>query len=238
MRALRSRTVRHAAVALAATALTLGLTACNGATDTDAGGSTGSTASAGSGSDSAGSGSDSGGSGGAKGQTTGGSSTGGSSSGGKQEEGDVMNGGGSADRGSGTAVCGTGDLEFEVKPVSRPVNHVLLVVTNTSDRPCHVIDAPYVRWGEAQSSSQIVESSAPEAEPELAPGGSAYAGVMTSSAGEDTGEGVEETEVTITLRDLKGGTVPGTLSASTNSVYISNETVTHWRSSADEALTY
>ncbi|MGJ3560305.1 DUF4232 domain-containing protein [Streptomyces sp. INA 01156] len=64
----------------------------------------------------------------------------------------------------------------------RPLNHLLLTVTNTGSKNCDLIGYPAVRFGEAQSVPPAFEDSKPQAVVTLAPGESGYAGVLLSAA--------------------------------------------------------
>ncbi|WP_327189706.1 DUF4232 domain-containing protein [Streptomyces xinghaiensis] len=76
--------------------------------------------------------------------------------------------------------CSAANTEVTVTEVSRPINHLLLTATNTGTAPCFAYSAPLLRFDEsAQSALAIVEDSKPQAVVTLAPGESAYAGILT-----------------------------------------------------------
>ncbi|MBT2384841.1 DUF4232 domain-containing protein [Streptomyces sp. ISL-11] len=83
---------------------------------------------------------------------------------------------------NGKVPCAPGAVKVEAKAVSSPVNHLLLVATNTSKGPCHAYGFPFLRFDADQATAISVEESRPQAVVTLAPGKSAYAGVLTSSA--------------------------------------------------------
>lgn len=138
-----------------------------------------------------------------------------------------------------TPACTAGNSSTTVAEVSRPVNHLLLTVTNTGDTPCNAYYAPALRFDDSQAATSIVESSKPQAVVTLAPGESGYAGIQTSLA---TGEGTDgytatalevhfktiDDEDTSDWADL---TLPG------EGVYIDNTaTVTYWQYDLEDAL--
>ncbi|MGW7486939.1 DUF4232 domain-containing protein [Streptomyces sp. NPDC054786] len=151
----------------------------------------------------------------------------------------------SAGRGSGsrtTAACTGAHVKVTATKVNRPVNHMLLTATNTGSVPCNAYGAPYLRWDDAQAATTFLDASKPQAVVTLAPGKSAYAGIMYQSAdgsgsgghtaralgvlfGNRAGNGSTGPSVRLTLP--KGG-VPTDSSA----------WVTYWQSRADDALTW
>lgn len=78
--------------------------------------------------------------------------------------------------------CSTATTRMTATEVSRPLNHVLLTVTNTGSKSCDLIGYPAVRFGDAQSVPPAIEDSKPQAVVTLAPGASGYASVLLSSA--------------------------------------------------------
>jgi hypothetical protein len=182
----RNRRTRLLAAATL-TAAVLTLTACNsGEGVNDEGASAGSTPSA-SATSSTGSGEGTTGSG--KGDQTGatpeastGGSTGSSGSTGGSGSSGSSGSTGSDDSGPTLNPCTPSATRTTVTEVSRPLNHVLLTVTNTGSKNCDLVDYPAVRFGEAQSVPPAFEDSKPQAVVTLAPGESGYAGVLLSAA--------------------------------------------------------
>ncbi|MEU9116692.1 DUF4232 domain-containing protein [Streptomyces sp. NPDC048483] len=179
--------------------------------------------------------------GGAKdGQSSKGSS--GSSGGGSEGK----NGSGqTAGKGSGsqtTAACAGAHVKVTATKVDRPVNHMLLTATNTGSVPCHAYNAPYLRWDDGQAATPFKDASKPQAVITLAPGESAYAGIMYQSA-DGTGNGGH------TARTLGVLFANGAGNGSTgSSVQLplpkggiptdSSAWVTYWQSTAEDALTW
>ncbi|MBU6535769.1 DUF4232 domain-containing protein [Streptomyces sp. NPDC057245] len=140
-----------------------------------------------------------------------------------------------------TQACTAANSDTTVSEVPRPLNHLLLTVTNTGDTPCNAYYAPALRFDDSQAATPVLESSKPQAVVTLAPGESGYAGILTSLP---TGEGTNgHTATTLEVHfkdradedtnDWPTLTLPG------NGVYLdSTATVTYWQSDLNDALSY
>ncbi|MEU8771812.1 DUF4232 domain-containing protein [Streptomyces griseus] len=73
--------------------------------------------------------------------------------------------------------CTPKNSTVEVSSVSRPINHLLLTVTNTGSTRCSAYYAPFLRFDGAQAVYPILDDSKPQAVVTLAPGEEAYAGI-------------------------------------------------------------
>lgn len=248
---MSTRTHRTRLLAAAAlTAVTLTLTACNnGEGVKDEGASAGSAASASTtssseasgggsagagqtdqtGSTSQGSTGGAAGSGGTKGSTGTSGSTGSSgSSGSTGSQGD-------SDSGPTLTPCSTTSTRTTATEVSRPLNHLLLTVTNTGSKNCDLVDYPAVRFGEAQSVPPVFEDSKPQAVVTLAPGESGYAGVLLS-AGDGSGSN-GYTAKSLEVYFNVDATVAANPSLPTKGVYVDDSIrVTYWQSTMADAL--
>ncbi|MGW1895499.1 DUF4232 domain-containing protein [Streptomyces sp. NPDC002004] len=246
-RTTRIRLFGAATVALA----TLSLTACengDGARDEGAsaaststarhGGSAGSggssTTTAGSGGSTNGGGANSGGanSGSANGTASGGSTSGKSGAATK---------GGANGRSAGSSAhsnnqpCNGANTKTTATVVSRPLNHLLLSVTNTGTKNCDLLGYPAARFGEAQAVPPVIEASHPQAVVTLAPGESGYAGVLLSAGDGSGGNGY--TAKSLTVHFDSGRAATPALPA--KGVYVDDKlSVTYWQSSMDDALSY
>ncbi|WP_030044550.1 DUF4232 domain-containing protein, partial [Streptomyces resistomycificus] len=89
---------------------------------------------------------------------------------------------GSKDSVPGSTRCSGASTRTTATEVSRPLNHLLLTVTNTGSKNCDLVDYPAVRFGEAQSVPPAIEDSKPQAVVTLAPGESGYASVILAAA--------------------------------------------------------
>ncbi|MFC5072656.1 DUF4232 domain-containing protein [Kitasatospora cinereorecta] len=145
------------------------------------------------------------------------------------------------DDGPVTLACDGGNSKVTLTAVTRPVNHMLLTVTNTGSKACNAYYHPFLRFGEAQAVPQVFEESKPQAVVTLSPGESAYAGVMTSSAdGSGTG-GYSTKDLTVSFqgREGSGSSGPSTDIPLAKAVYVdSTLTVTYWQTDMDDALMY
>ncbi|MFE2584732.1 DUF4232 domain-containing protein [Streptomyces sp. NPDC059378] len=83
-------------------------------------------------------------------------------------------------------ICEGSNTKTVAAPLSRPVNYMLLTVTNTGGKSCYLHGYPAVRFGEAQAVPPVIEDSKPQAVVTLRPGESGYAAVNLS-AGDGSG---------------------------------------------------
>ncbi|MFM9698999.1 DUF4232 domain-containing protein [Streptomyces europaeiscabiei] len=138
--------------------------------------------------------------------------------------------------------CNGSNTTVTAKPVSRPINHLLITVKNTGSKFCDLYYNPTVRFGEAQSAPRVMEESKPQAVVTLAPGESGYAGVLLSMADGSGGEGTTEKKVVIHFQGRKPGSdagAPASPALPAKGVYVDNSVaVTYWQSSAADALVY
>ncbi|MFJ8576038.1 DUF4232 domain-containing protein [[Kitasatospora] papulosa] len=148
---------------------------------------------------------------------------------------------GGKDTGPVTRACDGGNSKVTLTPVPRPLNHMLLTVTNTGSTACNAYYYPFLRFGEAQSTPPVIEESKPQAVVTVLPGESAYAGVMTSSA-DGSGTGGYSTRKAVVHfqgRDGSGSTGPSANAPLSKAVYVdSTLSVTYWQTDMDDALMY
>lgn len=155
---------------------------------------------------------------------------------GETDTGQVGDGG---EAGGEIAACTDATTELAVAPVERPINHLLLTVTNTGTTSCLAYHAPHLRFGEAQSALPVSEDSQPQAVVTLAPGETAYAGIMTSNAAGEAGEGHTVTGLGVQLADRAGGGAGDLVDVPLpdGEAYVDPAAqVTYWQSSLDQAL--
>ncbi|MFI0786180.1 DUF4232 domain-containing protein [Streptomyces lydicus] len=138
--------------------------------------------------------------------------------------------------------CNGARVKVTAVMVNRPVNHMLLTATNTGSAPCHAYHGPYLRWDAGQAATAFLKTSKPQAVITLAPGRSAYAGVMYRSAdGSGSGGHTARTlDVVFANRAGNGSTGPSVrFSLLKGGVTVdSSAWVTYWQSSAEDALTW
>jgi predicted small secreted protein len=137
--------------------------------------------------------------------------------------------------GTRNVACDGSTTKTTATAVSRPLNHLLLTVTNTGTRNCDLTGYPIARFGEAQSVPPVAEQTHPQAVVTLAPGESGYAGVLLSAADGSGGNGY--TAKTLKVGFDKGAAATPALPA--KGVYVDDKlTVTYWQQDLDTALTY
>ncbi|MFI6880356.1 DUF4232 domain-containing protein [Streptomyces sp. NPDC050400] len=140
-------------------------------------------------------------------------------------------------------VCDGSNTKTTAAPVNRPVNHMLLTVTNTSGKRCDLYSYPAVRLGEAQSVPPVMEESQPQAVVSLEPGQSGYAAVALSATDGSGSNGYTAKTLVVSfagpegLGDYDGPAARPALPA--KGVYVDDSIkVTYWQTSMDSALTW
>ncbi|MEU1438971.1 DUF4232 domain-containing protein [Streptomyces sp. NPDC005786] len=137
--------------------------------------------------------------------------------------------------------CTGGNTETTVSKVSRPLNHLLLTLTNTGNRPCYAYYAPKLRFDDAQAVFPILEDSRPQAVVTLDPGQSAYAAIGLTG---EPGAGPAPREAThlqvyFSGKSPEGSTgTPANLTLPTGTYWDDNGYVTYWQTERADALTY
>ncbi|MEV4744498.1 DUF4232 domain-containing protein [Streptomyces sp. NPDC049555] len=142
-------------------------------------------------------------------------------------------------RGAVTATCDLKDLSFTLRNVSRPIDHALLVATNTGSAPCNAVRAPFVGFDDSQYVIGSLEASAPQAAVTLQPGQSAYAGIKTSAADDSARWGYFAETARIAL-DAGDGESTGTVTVRLPQKTWIDDTawVTYWQTDAESALSW
>ncbi|MCX5384891.1 DUF4232 domain-containing protein [Streptomyces sp. NBC_00083] len=136
--------------------------------------------------------------------------------------------------GSSDASCTGATVKLTATPVTRPINHVLLTVTNTGSTRCNAYYAPSVAFfGDQQSPVAVDKDTIPQAVVSLSPGASAYAMVRTQ--GEDDGSKPRNsTRVSVYFqgKDDNGSTGSAAHASLTKSIAVveSQAMVTYWQS--------
>ncbi len=150
--------------------------------------------------------------------------------------------GGSDDAPATFNPCNGSNTSVSAAPVSRPVNHMLITVKNTGSKNCDLTYYPVLRFDEMQWVPQPVEESKPQAVVTLAPGESAYAGVLLSAADGSGSGGATGKKLTVGFQgrtpNSDGGPAAIPSLPAAGVYYDSSLTVTYWQSSTDDALTY
>ncbi|MYS82152.1 DUF4232 domain-containing protein [Embleya scabrispora] len=151
---------------------------------------------------------------------------------------------GPADRpDSGNPVtCEGSNTKTVAAPLNRPVNHMLLTVTNTGGKTCFLYGYPGVRFGEAQAVPPVIQDSRPQAVVTLKPGESGYASVNLSAADGSGGSGHTEKSVAVYFQGPSGNESVGAgahPALPAKGAYIDDSLkVTYWQQSMDNAVTW
>ncbi|MFJ4899573.1 MULTISPECIES: DUF4232 domain-containing protein [unclassified Streptomyces] len=147
---------------------------------------------------------------------------------------------GSSSKGKSDA-CTGGNTKTSVSKVTRPINHLLLTVTNTGSTSCNAYYAPKLRFDDAQAVFQILEDSKPQAVVTLNPGESAYASIgLTGEPGAGPApRKATHLQVNFAGRSNEGSTgSPAELNLPANTVWDDNGFVTYWQTEMSDALQY
>ncbi|MFF7015843.1 MULTISPECIES: DUF4232 domain-containing protein [Streptomyces] len=134
--------------------------------------------------------------------------------------------------------CTPKNATVKVSKVSRPINHLLLTVTNTGSKDCAAYHAPYLRFDDAQAVYPILDDSKPQAVVLLSPGEKAYAGIaLLGEPGEDKPVRSDNLGVIMVDRNSepKG---EATLKLPAKTYTDSRGFVTHWQSDIETALMF
>ncbi|MFJ9413359.1 DUF4232 domain-containing protein [Streptomyces sp. NPDC101227] len=138
--------------------------------------------------------------------------------------------------------CQGSNTKTVAAPLNRPVNHMLLTVTNTGGSTCYLYGYPAVRFGEAQSVPPAIEDSHPQAVVTLKPGESGYASVTLSAADGSGAHGRTEKSLAVYFQGPSGNESVGTAAhpaLPAKGVHIDDSLkVTYWQQSMDDAISW
>lgn len=140
-----------------------------------------------------------------------------------------------------TVTCEGSNTKTSVSKVTRPINHLLLTLTNTGKHTCYAYYAPKLRFDDAQAVFRILEDSQPQAVVTLDPGQSAYAAIGLVG---EPGDGPAPREskhlqVNFSGRNPQGSTgTPAQLKLPAHTFWDDNGFVTYWQAEMADALTY
>ncbi|MET9295776.1 DUF4232 domain-containing protein [Streptomyces sp. NPDC003077] len=137
--------------------------------------------------------------------------------------------------------CTSKNTKVTVQKISRPINHLLLTVTNTGSTRCDAYAYPYLRFDENQAVTPVVEASRPQAVVSLKPGQSAYAGIRTSSASGEGGKVRPAYKLAVLFADRNGqggSGSPVVLTLPKDTQIDDSAEVTYWQSTLDDAISW
>ncbi|GHJ37506.1 DUF4232 domain-containing protein [Streptomyces sp. TS71-3] len=150
--------------------------------------------------------------------------------------------GGYGTSGTKAVTCQGSNTRTVAAPLNRPVNHMLLTVTNTGSTTCYLYGYPAVRFTDAQSVPPAIEESHPQAVVTLTPGESGYASVSLSAA---DGSGTNGRTVKLLTVYFQGRTAAEKVPSAAHpplpaaGVFIDDSLkVTYWQQSMDDAISW
>ncbi|WP_432061990.1 DUF4232 domain-containing protein [Streptomyces sp. S1] len=156
-----------------------------------------------------------------------------------KSKGDGNNKGGGGGKDTADRPCDASAVRVVYSPVSRPLNHALLTVTNTGRTACSAYYAPMLRLDDGQAAVAVDQSSKPQAVVTLFPGESAYAAMILSAADGSGQHGRTSKKLTVWFapRDDSGSSGgPAVLKLPAGTYTDSTTRVTYWQSSMEDAL--
>ncbi|MFI2203893.1 DUF4232 domain-containing protein [Streptomyces sp. NPDC020192] len=148
--------------------------------------------------------------------------------------------------GSGTAsspvLCNGANTRVTARSVTRPLNHMLITVTNTGSRTCELPYYPVLRFDEMQWAPQGAKATQPQAVTTLKPGESGYAGVLLSAADGSGEGGTTGHRLTVMFQgrtpNSDGGPAAIPALPAKGVYYDSSLTVTYWQQNREDALNW
>lgn len=139
-------------------------------------------------------------------------------------------------------LCNGSNTRVTAQTVPRPLNHMLLTVTNTGSRTCDLTYNPVLRFDEMQWVPQAAKETQPQAVTTLAPGESGYAGVLLSAADGSGDGGQTARKLTVAFQgytpNSDGGASATPPLPAKGVYYDSSLTVTYWQQDMDDALSW
>ncbi|KOV70712.1 lipoprotein [Streptomyces sp. MMG1121] len=142
--------------------------------------------------------------------------------------------------GASVVLCNGANTRVTAAPVTRPLNHMLITVTNTGSRICELPYYPVVRFDEMQWAPQAAKETMPQAVTTLRPGESGYAGVLLSSADGSGEGGTTGHKLTVMFQgrtpNSDGGPSATPVLPAKGVYYDSSLKVAYWQQNASDAL--
>ncbi|MET9097458.1 DUF4232 domain-containing protein [Streptomyces antibioticus] len=155
---------------------------------------------------------------------------------------DNAKGGSKAPAPATRVLCNGSTTKVTAQPVPRPLNHMLLTVTNTGSKTCDLTYYPVLRFDEMQWVPRAAEETHPQAVVSLAPGESGYAGVLLSAADGSGDGGTTAEKLTVAFQGMTpnsdGGASATPALPAAGVYYDSSLTVTYWQQDREDALSW
>lgn len=134
--------------------------------------------------------------------------------------------------------CTPKNSTVKVSSVSRPINHLLLTVTNTGSTTCHAYYAPFLRFDGAQAVYPVLDDSKPQAVVTLSPGKKAYAGIALLGEPGQNEPGPSDNLGVIMVDKNNKSKGETTLKLPADTATDGLGFVTYWQSDVEDALMY
>jgi len=142
----------------------------------------------------------------------------------------------------GPVTCEGSNTRTVAAPLTRPVNHMLLTVTNTGGKSCYLYGYPAAGFGEAQAVPPVIKESQPQAVVTLKPGESGYASVSLSATDGSGSNGQTVKSLAVYFQGPSGNGSVGAgahPSLPAKGVYVDDSLkVTYWQQSMDDAVNW
>ncbi|MCM2416679.1 DUF4232 domain-containing protein [Streptomyces sp. RKAG293] len=149
---------------------------------------------------------------------------------------------GAPDSAGKPVTCEGSNTKTVAAPLNRPVNHMLLTVTNTGSTTCYLYAYPALRFTGAQAVPPVIDDSHPQAVVTLNPGQSGYALVNLSAADGSGTNGYTARTLAVYFYGRSGTENVGAAahpSLPAGGLYIDNTLkTTYWQQSMDDALNW
>ncbi|MFI0901469.1 DUF4232 domain-containing protein [Streptomyces sp. NPDC020983] len=138
--------------------------------------------------------------------------------------------------------CEGSDTRTVAAPLNRPVNHMLLTVTNTGSTTCYLYAYPALQFTGAQAVPPVIDDSHPQAVVTLRPGESGYASVTLAAADGSGQDGYTAKTLTVHFYGRSGTESTGAAAhppLPAKGLYIdSTLRTTYWQQTMDDALNW
>lgn len=130
--------------------------------------------------------------------------------------------------------CTAANTKVTATAVQRPLNHMLLTVTNTGSKMCDLKGYPVVKFENAQSVPPVMEETKPQAVTSLKPGAKGYAGVVLSAGDGSGGDGYTAQSLRV---GFQGSDAMADAALQAGGVHIDDKLrVTYWLTDQSDAL--
>ncbi|MCI3932268.1 DUF4232 domain-containing protein [Streptomyces sp. AN091965] len=130
--------------------------------------------------------------------------------------------------------CSAANTSITATPVQRPLNYMLITVTNTGSKMCDLKGYPRLKFENAQSVPPVMENTKPQAVTSLKPGAKGYAGAILSAGDGSGGEGYTAQSLEV---GFEGSDRMAEAALQAKGVHVDDKLrVTYWLTSSTDAL--